>query len=923
MTVIVSDTGKRNTHHLRLWNVVDMTTIELGLNLCQADGTLNEKMMQRDPIPGSVLKVMSGEEQYSDHVPPWRDVAQKDWSGGRGMEVFDDDPTRYFDDHRMNTTQAGEMSPWGLESWSKGIRNRHVAGIGWYGFGTVDDDARSNYWQVNVDYNNPSTPVIGRRYWAQKFTPSPGFTARYIFFYIRKIGSPSSLTINLHSDDAGKPGAVLETITLPDTDLEYPYCWYLRRVIIPARALTGGTQYWISWVAGSNSSGTYWQIGTMTSGWNEPTSSCSPDGTTWTHGQYPIYLCITEENAPARMHHATLKGLDYIGVEYLDGTVSKVYKNGTGGTATSATGTTLVDTNNADLTDDRFNHCICMIVAGRGSDAAQPWRKITDLVGATYTLTVAPAWEITPDATSEYVISGSNEWIEVTGHGLGAGEQIKCALAVNGAIYYGCGDGVDMIRLRRYWATATYAQWRDDTGNRATLLKALATNGNMQVWKGSRGRPSTIARADTAGLDCTGTGAVGSLVFNTAINCGNLDERINGLAVAGDSYPTLYVLKEGSIYKVENDIPQELRVSEFQTVRDPINGYASLVKGSYLYFNHGAGVERYYRNTLESVGPNLDAGLPHDRAGYICQMINYKGMLVMCVDGGADNYSSIVVYSGSGYCEMWRGPAVGMRILNGWVQPMPGNNVDRLWFNCQGNLLWLPIHGNLAKVNKYVWQGAGYTSVQTDIYYYWVNFARGAHIITGWFYLGLRLLNKLFNAIQVIQEQEQGYGTGNIGLAYQLDDFPSWSLVSLDIGDYYADTPLTSLTSSDVISRRIRFLLTWDYLSRNLGSKVLALVLEALAIGAQRYRDTFTVKIADNDMQLDGRTPDDIPTAAAKLALLKTWIEGAGTVTINCFDPELDGKRLKLDSMPIRILNHFQDDLRNEYIVQFGAYEVD
>ena len=67
------------------------------------------------------------------------------------------------------------------------------------------------------------------------------------------------------------------------------------------------------------------------------------------------------------------------------------------GTATSASSTTLVDTSKTWTTDSHANKAV-IIIAGTGAGQI---RKITSNTSDTLTV---PAWLITPDATSQYVI---------------------------------------------------------------------------------------------------------------------------------------------------------------------------------------------------------------------------------------------------------------------------------------------------------------------------------------------------------------------------------------------------------------------------------------------------------------------------------------------------------------------------------------
>ncbi len=71
------------------------------------------------------------------------------------------------------------------------------------------------------------------------------------------------------------------------------------------------------------------------------------------------------------------------------------------GCVISATSTTLVLDADAVAIDDEFNDFTVIITSGTGAGQS---RTISDYVGATKTLTVSSAWDVTPDATSTFAV---------------------------------------------------------------------------------------------------------------------------------------------------------------------------------------------------------------------------------------------------------------------------------------------------------------------------------------------------------------------------------------------------------------------------------------------------------------------------------------------------------------------------------------
>jgi len=105
MTAIADPANLNSTHHV----VLDLGTTNVGIMLCDGKGKLNPRAFKRDPMPSGSLKISSGLQRYSDMEPPWTDIAQSDWSGGKGQKDFERDQTMYYDGYQVNTCRPGEI----------------------------------------------------------------------------------------------------------------------------------------------------------------------------------------------------------------------------------------------------------------------------------------------------------------------------------------------------------------------------------------------------------------------------------------------------------------------------------------------------------------------------------------------------------------------------------------------------------------------------------------------------------------------------------------------------------------------------------------------------------------------------------------------------------------------------------------------
>ena len=190
--------------------------------------------------------------------------------------------------------------------------------------------------------------------------------------------------------------------------------------------------------------------------------------------------------------------------------------------------------------------------------------------------------------------------------------------------------------------------------------------------------------------------------------------RITKMLVAGDP-KRLYVITDAGMLKEENGKYLDVSPSELVNVRDMRNGQAAISKGQYIYFNFLDSLVKYYDEEISLLGPNLDAGLPADRRGEIRDIVSYGEWVLCAIDGGKDNVSSILLYNGIGWHEFYRAPAVGLRITKMWIQSIPGNYIDRLWFNEGADIVWLGIDLTPEMNANYRYSFAGWID-QANVY---------------------------------------------------------------------------------------------------------------------------------------------------------------------------------------------------------------
>jgi hypothetical protein len=909
----VTPNSDRNPYHLELTD----GSHTVGLILCDRDGNANPRAFQRTPIPRSSVKIYTGEQQYSDLEPPWVNAVQEDWGGGSGGDIFEKDGSRYKIGYRADTTRDGVIrGP--LEQYARGIRTW----IGYWPEVVVAADT------TNYAVSRLSEDAGGAEYIASKFVASASFTTAHLWIIAGFVGlGGKSLEATIRSDNSGSPGTVLATasISLDESGSECGGQPRLYRVAL-AQALTSGTAYWLVLHEGSGTATEYAFFTSVDAALSMvdnaiQATKVSNDGTTWAagSGSYQgggMMFRLTDAEDPFKAHFSILKNSLYTALEYFDGGDSKVYINGTAGTATAGASTYLRDANNTDIVDDKWYNALIYLWDGTGSSVYRPILSSATTNRQIGVLS-AESFGISPDTTTKYSILDTNLFTEVTG--LGSGKRVTDMISANGAIYFALGDGANMRRLRHFWQaapTSSYYEWGDENAA-GTLLEKLSDGRSVQLWLANRSLPATLKRA--APPDCTGTGSVSAPAagaWTTVTPPGDLEVKITNLVTYGEGFPRMHVLKEDAIIEYVGDDPQELRIAAFKNARDGWNGYAAAVNDVYLYFSFMDRVQRYYSGQIDDIGPDL----PANRRGRVVAILAYPGRLYVAIDGGPYNYSTIQVYNGRGWCELWIAPSVGLRILNAFIQPIPGaSNPDRLWFSCGSDIVSMPIGIDPLKFS---------TMIRPYPYF------PGCAVESSDYTLGLSELDKLWRSIKAVissnSEDYQGdlitinfltneYGWLPVGYPLNMTNFKSFT-------NGAADTYIDPAYYYQWTTRRIRFrfCLTGTKLSQSV--KMIASVLEGLVTVPHKYQTAITFRLEDNaETLIDGQ--DSYTDADTKFAQLDTWASSAGTVGLTSHIDLMNNKRVKIDAASVQLLKHETAEIngrrRNRYLCSCVLLEVD
>ncbi len=295
--------------------------------------------------------------------------------------------------------------------------------------------------------------------------------------------------------------------------------------------------------------------------------------------------------------------------------------------------------------------------------------------------------------SDHYTINSSAVATENTSTSLGTvtGKPI----IVNGTHFFP--QGVSDV-IRRWNGSA----WRDEA---AGIYANFLVQGNDSadgpvVWRaysnpGTSGAVS-VSRAKTlsSGVPIAwAADATSMFTWGTAINIGGTTTGINNLYFWTNN--GLYVFKPDAVYSVSNDRATYLDYG-LQNIPSSNNGLGVIAHQQFLYWNWLFSVERLYGGSLDDIGLGWKGpSLPDGREGYYSCFATYVNLVFAGIDAGASGVSTVQVWDGLSWHEVFRAPAAGMRIRDVALQPISGAR-SKLWIDCGGEMIYITLPLNKA-----------------------------------------------------------------------------------------------------------------------------------------------------------------------------------------------------------------------------------
>lgn len=574
--------------------------------------------------------------------------SQKTWEGGRANARAITDQTAFFDSGSLWPLTPEVLHPapqWGV---AKGL---------------VADDQ-----YVNQSRNVSWKALVGtERYVAASFVAGGAAAASYTmtraYVFLRAVNKPGTMTVEVWSDSAGSPNAVLKTQTITTSTVTDVLSLWQRFLWASTQALTGGTTYWIvAYGASTDTTENHWEVGVDAA--PATFSKYSTAGSVWTTATYKMYFRSAAAALPCkRVWPFEYYGAQFVCMSYDSQAASKIFINGDLGKASAGTSATITKTASGGLTwaTNQLAGAYLRIVSGTGA-GTKPVVIASHTSGTTPVFTCS-TFDVTPDSTSIFIIYSTVYWSEVTTSGLG---NVVSAPAVAGATVY-FPQGATAIR-RMYFTESTGAYtFAADGSNTADFLRVL----NTDVWKTYASAQTYIASSAPIAASL-GT----NLVFVGSYPIGGLDFKVTSLC---DHKNILFILKADGIYSINNGRATRINYGG-ESIPHVYNGRVSISFQDSLYFSFLSSLERMTNSTINDIGWWRHEGMPTGREGPAVGAATFLSWLFVGIGVDIDTAgtSCVMGWNGAGWHEIFRSFSDGHRVSGVALQPNVSTR-PRLW----------------------------------------------------------------------------------------------------------------------------------------------------------------------------------------------------------------------------------------------------
>lgn len=353
---------------------------------------------------------------------------------------------------------------------------------------------------------------------------------------------------------------------------------------------------------------------------------------------------------------------------------------------------------------------------------------------------------------------------------------------------------------------------------------------------------------------------------------------------------SLWIFQEGmvsSINKTENTEDtyhlDRINIDELQTTAEEHNGKAVGTSDVYLLWSWLNGLQRYYNTQLEGKGPDHDEGLPKDKRGRITQILSYPSNFFVSIDGGKDGYSSIMLFNGNGWHNLYQAPNKGERIHDIAFQPIYGNRPDRLWANVGDDIIWLAMPSRILYA----------------LHDEYAEYTHESVVVSSWLTGGMAEVDKLWQSLSIMADYLGD--TCWIEADYQLDDDETWHPIP---DNPYTVSPqqeeLFANENESINGKKLRYRLRLQTTDMHKTPKVNVVLIKCLGRVDIKYSYSFAFRNIQYKADLAGNYEELEPYELD--AILSEWANSLATLRLNSAFKIYDNKRVFLDALQTSVV---------------------
>lgn len=353
---------------------------------------------------------------------------------------------------------------------------------------------------------------------------------------------------------------------------------------------------------------------------------------------------------------------------------------------------------------------------------------------------------------------------------------------------------------------------------------------------------------------------------------------------------SLWIFQEGmvsSINKTDGTVNtyahDRINLDELSVTTEEGNGSAVATSDVYLLWSWLNGLQRYYNTQLEGKGPDHDEGMPQNMRGRITQIVSYPGSFFVSIDG-VDGYSSVMMYNGSGWHNLYRAPNADERIYDIAFQPIYGDRPDRLWIQVGDNIIWLAMPSKILYALQDQYAEYTHESVLTS----------------AWFTGGMAEVDKLWQSISIMADYLDGKICW-IEADYQLDDEEEWHPIPTNP---FRKSPQQeekfAASNESVNGKKMRYRLRMETSDIHKTPKVNVVLIKAIGRVDIKYSYGFHFRNIKYKANLDGGYQEIEPYELDEL--LNRWANELATLRLNSYYKLYDNKTVFLDGMTTNVV---------------------